>query len=191
MEAREPQEQAYTYGQYLDMDLDDRYELIDGILIKKSRPSIIHQDISRELMFQLTGFLHGKKCKVYNEIDVAFVDESCQDEKNACTVFVPDIAVVCDKDKLKDGCYLGAPTVIIEILSKSTASMDKLVKYDKYARAGVNEYWIVSIEEKSIMVYLNDSGLYRPKALYPFESKEAAVFSLENCVLDLSVLLEV
>ncbi len=190
MEARKFQEEKYTYGQYLAMDLDDRYELVDGALIRKTRPSIAHQRISRKLIAQLDRILDGRRCEAFQEIDVAFIDDSCQDENNVCTMFVPDISVVCDKDKLKDGCYVGPPAVIFEILSKSTAGMDKIVKYNKYAEAGVNEYWIISIEEESIMVYLNENGIFYPKAHYPFSTTEATVFSLKDCTLDLSVLLE-
>ncbi|WP_197046757.1 Uma2 family endonuclease [Oceanobacillus salinisoli] len=37
---------------------------------------------------------------------------------------------------------MGAPDLIVEILSKSTAKIDRMIKFNRYQRAGVKEYWI-------------------------------------------------
>ena len=72
-----------------------------------------------------------------------------------------DIAVVCDRSILSKGRIIrGAPDLIVEILSFSTAKRDRGYKKDLYERYGVKEYWIVSSTELSIEVYLLRNGKY-------------------------------
>ncbi len=120
-------------------------ERIDGREVLMSpRPAIKHSAIAGNIYSIFRRFLRGKRCKVYMEPDVFL------DEKNR---FVPDVVIVCDKDKIKyDGVH-GAPDLVVEILSPSTMTRDRGVKKAAYERAGVKEYWIVSPEGKSIEVY--------------------------------------
>ncbi len=74
------------------------------------------------------------------------------------TVVQPDIVVICDKNKLtKLGCT-GAPDMIIEILSPSTAKKDMTVKMKLYQRAGVRELWVVHPEEKWVQIFIFSEG---------------------------------
>jgi Uma2 family endonuclease len=121
-----------------------RYELIDGEERMLAQPSMNHARIARNLMFIIQGYLKGKRCEVFGEVDVYF------DESNH---YVPDIVVVCDRDKMKfDGVY-GAPDLVVEILSPSTGKRDVGIKKEAYERFGVREYWIVNPKEKSIEAY--------------------------------------
>ena len=71
------------------------------------------------------------------------------------TMVQPDIAVICDRSKLRRfGCY-GAPEMVVEILSPSTARKDLLIKLNKYMKAGVQEYWLIHPDEKYVIVYTN------------------------------------
>jgi Uma2 family endonuclease len=77
----------------------------------------------------------------------------------------PDIAVVCDKNKLDERGCNGAPDWIIEIISSSTSRMDYGIKLFKYRTCGVKEYWIVNPLKKTVNVFdfaNNDekSGVY-------------------------------
>ena len=74
--------------------------------------------------------------------------------------FVPDVLIVCDKDKIKpDGIY-GAPDLVVEVLSPSTMTRDRGIKKDTYAKAGVREYWIVDPVSQSIEVYHLHEGRF-------------------------------
>ncbi len=65
----------------------------------------------------------------------------------------PDIAVICDKNKIDDkGCH-GAPDFIIEIVSPSSRNMDYMIKLFKYRSAGVSEYWIVDPDKQMVRTY--------------------------------------
>ena len=67
--------------------------------------------------------------------------------------FIPDFMVVCDPDKIKPDGVHGAPDLVVEVLSPSTARNDKTRKKDIYARCGVQEYWIVDPSGKSLEIY--------------------------------------
>ncbi len=60
-------------------------------------------------------------------------------------VFQPDVVVVLNEhlDRVKEKRIVGAPDLVVEIASQSTALLDRLTKYEAYARAGIAEYWIV------------------------------------------------
>ena len=64
--------------------------------------------------------------------------------------------VVCDPDKIKSDGIHGAPDLVVEVLSPSTARNDKTRKKDVYARCGVREYWLVSPGDKTVEVYRAD-----------------------------------
>lgn len=65
----------------------------------------------------------------------------------------PDISVICDKSKLNDKGYYGAPDWIIEIISPSTRQIDYGIKLFKYRTAVVREYWIVNPLKKTVTVF--------------------------------------
>ena len=118
-------EKLYTFSDWLAWPEGERWEIIDGVAYMMAPPSIRHQGISVELCGQLREFLKDKACKVYPAIGVRL-------DSDGDTVFEPDISIVCDKSKLADGKVCnGAPDMIIEILSPSTAGVDKLEKFIK------------------------------------------------------------
>ncbi len=147
----------YTYGDYLHWDDSRRWEIIDGEAYDMSpAPTRRHQRISIELVRQLSNYLVGKKCEAYSAPFDVVLPVLGENEEESETVVQPDIVVVCDQRKLtKRGCT-GAPEMVIEILSPSTAVKDLKVKKDLYERAGVREYWIVHPDEKWVNIFLRD-----------------------------------
>ncbi len=78
-----------------------------------------------------------------------------------------DISIICDKSKLDEKGCKGAPDLIVEILSPSTAKIDLLKKINLYRIYGVKEYWIVDPDENDVAVYiLEDSGQYSAASYY-------------------------
>jgi Uma2 family endonuclease len=145
---------TYTYEDWLSWDEDVRAELVDGNLYMMAPPSRRHQAVIMEISRQLANFLRGKPCKVFPAPFGVHLNE----EED--TVFEPDIVVVCDKSKLDEKGCKGAPDFIIEILSPSSARMDRLLKYNKYQLSGVREYWIVDPETTSVQVSILENGRY-------------------------------
>ena len=67
---------------------------------------------------------------------------------------MPDLAVICNPNKLHEQYCFGAPTVVMEILFPSTVKADRLVKLNRYQQAGVPEYWIVLPQEQNATVFV-------------------------------------
>jgi Uma2 family endonuclease len=137
-EALPKYERLYTVKDYHSWDEGFRCELYEGTLIVAETPAQRHQKILMEISGQLWQFLKDKPCKVY---PAPFAVRLSEKEE---TVFEPDIVVICDESKLGGRIFSGAPDFIAEILSPSTARMDKKQKFQKYQQAGVKEYWIVN-----------------------------------------------
>src|SRR6266545_1618689 len=126
-------EKRFTYAQYCTWDDNQRWELIDGVAYNMTpAPALKHQTISRNLLTRLTVFLDGKTCRPF-----AAPTDVVLDDYN---VVQPDILVVCDKEKLSEANVLGAPDLVVEILSPSTSRKDRREKMALYERFGVKEY---------------------------------------------------
>ena len=164
---------TYSYANYLTWLFDDRVELIKGKVFKMSpAPSPLHQEISGNIFSVFHRYLKGKSCKVYHApFDVRFPKESTAD-KDISTVLQPDICVICNRTNIdKRGC-IGAPDLVIEILSQGNNKKELLNKYTVYEEFGVKEYWIVSPEEKTLLKYTVDPhGKYQPSKLFTLSEK--------------------
>lgn len=163
---------SYSYAHYLNWLFDDRVELIKGKIFKMSGPARIHQQISIHISSLLFNFLLGKSCKVYaGPFDVRFYTGSIAD-KDIYTVLQPDICVICDKSKLDDKGCIGAPDIVIEILSPGNNKVELFHKYGIYEEYGVIEYWVVSPAHKTLLKYTLDVvGKYQPSKLFTVSEK--------------------
>jgi Uma2 family endonuclease len=148
---------SYTYADYLLWQFKDRVEIIKGKIFKMSpAPSRSHQEISMTVTLILAKFLKNQPCKLYAApFDVRLINfkESTKDNQ-ITSVVQPDLCVVCDKSKLDDKGCIGAPDLIIEILSPGNSNREMTIKFDLYEENGVKEYWIVNQSEKTILIYV-------------------------------------
>ncbi len=112
-----------------------------------------------ELSGLLWSYLKDKKCRVYSSpVDVVLILRS-KGEKD--TVVQPDVCVVCDLAKLETGgCIVGAPDIIVEVLSPGNNAKELKNKFDMYEEAGVLEYWVVTPDENYITLYTLAEGRY-------------------------------
>ncbi len=140
----------FTYEDYKNVPESEtkRYELLGGEFYMAPAPKPYHQDILLNLAHVLTEHVRMKRLgKVYvSPIDVVLSNED---------VVQPDILFVA-KDRLPiigEAAIHGAPDLLIEILSLSTAGRDRTLKKTLYARSGVKEYWIVDPGTKTIEVF--------------------------------------
>jgi Uma2 family endonuclease len=169
----------YTYTEYLTWPEDERWEIINGEPYMQAAPSWQHQAISRELMMQFGEYLRNKICQIFAapfDLRLPAADEKDEDITN---VYQPDLLVVCDKNKLKGTGYCGVPSLVIEILSPSTARIDRLLKFNMYEKAGVKEYWIVEPDTKLISVFiLLDNNRYgRPELYTENDTVKVSIFT--------------
>ncbi|RZJ80159.1 MAG: Uma2 family endonuclease [Flavobacterium sp.] len=182
---------TYSYAHYLNWLFDERVELIKGKIFKMSpAPSRVHQEISVHILRHLANFLFGKPCKVYAApFDVRFPKGS-QADAAIFTVLQPDICVVCDLNKLDDRGCIGAPDLVVEILSPGNNKKELLHKYQVYQEFGVKEYWVVSQGDQSILIYTLDSdGKFRPSKIFT-QGEEITSTVLPDFVLKLDDVFE-
>ena len=134
------QEKRYTYGDYRLWDDDLHWELSDGAAFCLSSlsggmspgPGATHQTLLWDLFFSLKNYFQGKTCRVYvAPFDVLLPDDD-ESEDEIDTVVQPDIMILCDKSRLHSYGIKGAPDVVFEILSPSTARRDLTAKLRLY-----------------------------------------------------------
>jgi Uma2 family endonuclease len=149
----------YTFKDYLSWQFQERVELFKGFVAKMSpAPSSFHQQYSSNINFAIKSFLKNKKCKVfYAPIDVYL---PTKDKK---TVVQPDLIVVCNLGKIENKGCVGAPDIVIEILSPGNTKKEMKDKYALYEEAGVKEYWVVFPAEQVVQIYELRNGIFQSR----------------------------
>jgi len=182
--------ERFTYADLLTWPADERWELIDGVAYKMAydlspTPSRHHQQIVTALSAQFYNYLEGKPCEVFSAPFDVRLPKPAEDGMSATTVVEPDVTVVCDPEKLDDRGCLGAPTLVVEVLSPDTATYDQREKFHTYERAGVPEYWIISPFGQNLQVFtLDATGHYGPPTVYG-KDEEVPVGVLPGLVIQL------
>ncbi|MFZ3588511.1 Uma2 family endonuclease [Bacillus sp. DJP31] len=176
----------FTYAEYLTLDDNVKYEVIDEQIYNLSpSPTLKHQDVVTQLSVDFGLYLRGKKCRLFvSPIDVCLSDET--EILNKVTEWVaPDLVVVCDTSKIGNKRIVDSPDLVVEVLSPSTAKKDKLVKFNRYERADIKEYWIVDPIHETVDVYFLNKGSYQHVGTY-FKGDHVPVNIFEDFSIDLS-----
>ncbi len=184
-------DKTYTYADYLTWTFDDRLEILKGKLFKMTpAPSRIHQEVTIIIARELSQFLKGNPCRIYTApFDVRLSRKNAADEA-VTTVFQPDICVICDLSKLDDRGCVGAPDIVVEILSSGNNKKELRNKYEIYEEAGVQEYWIFWPESQTFLKYtLDETGKYIPSKVLT-SGDEVITPVLPGFVLDLEEVFE-
>lgn len=164
----------YTLEDYYAWPDDERIELIDGYIFRMDAPTIAHQIVGFQICMHLYNYINtqnGTCLPLVSPVDV-------QLDRDDKTMLQPDVLVVCDRDKVINRCIYGAPEFVVEVVSASSVRKDTVIKLNKYKNAGVQEYWIVDLESRHVIVYdfFNDS----PIQIYGIDSEiPVAIFGGE------------
>ena len=154
---------TYSYADYLTWMFQDRLELFRGKIFKMSpAPSMYHQKVSRDLTGLLWNSFKEHPCNLFvAPFDVRLLNtkKSIKDS-DVYTVVQPDLCVICDESKLDSRGAIGAPELMIEILSPGNSKKEMSYKYELYQEAGVLEYWIVNLVDKTIFIYTLKDGIF-------------------------------
>ena len=170
----------YTYADYSTWDETIRCELIDGVPYMMTAPSRTHQRINVAITTQFYNFLKDKPCEVYTAPFDVRLNAGDEDD----TVVQPDILVVCDSAKLSEKGCQGPPDLVVEILSPSSGSCDRVTKFNKYLQAGVREYWIVDPDTQTVTVHTWENEKYVTSAWSQADKVPSHV--LPGCTVDLT-----
>jgi Uma2 family endonuclease len=165
----------YTYADYLTWMDNVRRELYDGIInLMTPAPSRKHQRISTNLVSIFWNFLRHKSCEVYHAPSDVRLPKGKQIKSNTQihTVLQPDIYVICDLSKMDDKGCLGAPDLIIEIVSPNDSKRDVKDKFEIYQEHCVREYWIVNPNDENVTVFfLDKNGKFQFTGMYAGDDK--------------------
>src|SRR5215217_1614082 len=139
-------EGTYTYADYLLWRFEERLELIKGKIFKMSpAPNRRHQTILGHLHLPIGSFFKNHYCQVFLapfDVRLPKKNQNTSDGK-IYTVVQPDLCIICDESKLDDRGCLGAPDLIVEILSPGNSRKEMDNKFELYEECGVREYWLV------------------------------------------------
>ncbi len=163
----------YSYADYLAWRFEERVELIKGWIMRMASPSRAHQFAAARLFRAIDGFFSNHPCEVYfAPTDVMFLNKEqiSKNNKDIYTVLIPDLFVICDLEKMQDGGCLGAPDLVVEILSPGNTKKEMKYKYEIYEEHGVKEYWVVHPIDNNIVIHtLQDNGKYQASKYFTDE----------------------
>jgi Uma2 family endonuclease len=153
----------YSYADYLLWQFSERVELIKGFIQKMSpAPSKTHQTVSRKLTRYIDRYFENKPCGFFvAPFDVRLINSKKSTPENQIfSVVQPDLCIVCDLEKLDEKGCLGAPDLVIEILSVGNSSKEMGTKFNLYQENDVKEYWIVDPFSKTILIYILEKNIF-------------------------------
>ncbi|NQX67503.1 Uma2 family endonuclease [Paenibacillus alba] len=181
-------EQDHRYKLQDLLEWEGRWELINGVPFNMTlAPSTTHQRILRSMFLELHTCLQGSSCEVFiAPFDVRLSE--IEEYDNPDTVCQPDLTVICNPTQIDDKGGKGAPKLIVEILSPSTAIKDRNQKYKTYEKFGVLEYWIVDPAHQTVEVYGLEQGLFQKREVFGKEDNLRS-FAFTACVFDLGSIL--
>jgi Uma2 family endonuclease len=184
----------YTYADYLTWLDNKSRELIHGFIQKVlPAPHLAHVRISKSIYGHFDYLIKKSKgkCEVfYAPFDVRLPKHGETADDKIDTVVQPDICVICDLSKLDERGCCGAPDMIVEILSPSTAKKDLSEKFALYEESGVKEYWTVHPKDKAITVFLlQENGKYHTGTTYEWDAK-VPVYIFDNYLIALNDIFE-
>lgn len=157
-----PLQGFWTYDDYAALPYDgQRYEIVNGVLLMTPAPTPEHQSIATRMAYYLFPHIDlagiGKLFTAPIDVDLG--------PKN---VYQPDLIIVLNAHmyRVDEKKIIGAPDLAVEVASPNTAFYNRIIKYEKYADGGVQEYWIANIEAKTIQVLVLESGEYRSLGIF-------------------------
>ncbi len=153
-------EKKMTIADFLERDDFEEgyiYELINGEIMKRTSPNLVHQDASMMLSIHLGTFIAAHNLgKLYAAPTDVYLSKMAD-------LVVPDLSFVPTANAAylqPSGYILGVPDLIVEILSKGTHQVDRGDKMRLYKRYGVKEYWLADPIKKSIEVHVLEDSEY-------------------------------
>ena len=150
-----------TYEDYLNTPDEERWELLNGALTRRPTPDTAHQRTLGNLAFALFDFVddNGLGEVIISPFDVVL---------SSTNVLEPDLIFVSNDQQsiITNANIQGAPALVIEVVSPSTLTRDRELKRSIYAEHGVQEYWLVDPDARTISVLALQGKTFREIGAY-------------------------
>lgn len=160
-----PRQGFWTYETYAALPDDGhRYEVVQGVLMMSPAPEPAHQGVIGLIYRHLSECIFSTRQGLVftGPLDVVF---------SAQMTVQPDVLVLLKEHlgRVQKTRIIGVPDLAVEVISPSSVTYDRLVKYSIYERAGVPEYWLVNLEEQTIEVFALEEGGFRSLGVFQGE----------------------
>lgn len=150
-----PRQGEWTEEAYFALPDSNRFiELDEGELVMPPPPSDLHQSINGKFYIELDRFVNQRKLGVVriSPLPVRLWEGKIRE---------PDVLFLSNQHSSRRGeQFWGPPDLVMEVISPSTRITDRRAKYQEYAQAGVNEYWLIDPRAKTVEVYFLQDNVY-------------------------------
>lgn len=168
---------ASEFYELADYKNDKLIQLIDGEVVLSVPPIPKHQAIVGEILFLLMTIAKNKGGKAYTSPIEVYLDEE--------NIFEPDVLLIKQDSacKVEEKRLRGAPNLVVEVLSPSTARYDRQQKYTAYEKHGVEEYWIIDPVHETLEVWTGKDAEFTRQGAFSKEDTFNSVVLGENVVV--------
>ena len=137
------QKKHYTFQEYLKLEEQEhiRYEYYKGEVFAMAGASLDHGDIVYNIHASIKSVFKKRGCRSFQE---NYKLELLQDDYYV----YPDVVLTCDADDMKAEYIIRHPLLIVEVLSPSTESYDRKVKFNRYLRLASLKYFLFVTQER-------------------------------------------
>src|SRR5437667_10409389 len=153
----QPLTRRLTFDEFQELNLDGRYELVNGQLQELVPPRPFHSWTVGALPLELGQYLRTHEPTAFwgVELDIPTIPFFGRR---------PDFAYYSAADAaridLKANRVLGVPTLVVEIVSEEDEERDTVTKRKEYARAGIRHYWILDPQRRTALTLALRDGEY-------------------------------
>ena|SRR5579859_2927364 len=160
-----PQQGDWTYEAYAALTADGEcYEIVQGVLVMSPSPEDIHQEVTGEIYAYLREQIKLKRLgRVFpSPFDVVLAPQE---------VYQPDVIVVLNQhlERVQTQGVMGAPDLVVEVISPSSKLYDRVNKHAAYEHAGIPEYWLVHPHHQTIELFVLEGGKYYSQGTFTGE----------------------
>ncbi|WP_026492874.1 Uma2 family endonuclease [Butyrivibrio sp. XPD2002] len=132
---------------------EENIELIKGKIFIKENDSCESNIVINEIVYALKAYIktNGIPWRVFSKSVALYVNELCNDDS---LLFLPDVMLIDDEKYVDTEGIHGVPLFVAEIATDSSRENDYTIKLETYKKIGVQEYWIVDMQNMVINRYL-------------------------------------
>src|SRR5713226_266123 len=159
----QPATKRLTFVEFQEIDLNRRYELVDGELEELVPPRPFHSWTGTRISSELDRYLEAHEPEAFwgVELDIPTIPFFGRR---------PDFAYYSRADAtridLAANRVLGVPTLVVEVVSEEDEARDTVTKREEYARAGIPRYWIVDPQQRTVLTLVLRDTAYEVAGEY-------------------------